>query len=744
MVPAKVGWAQLTKRKALFAGLFLVLYFVRTPLGMLGLMFVLGIVLASRIFEEPEEGLLISPALGASYIIIASYLLSFLGIPLKYLDILAILSGILMVLFEKHSLKFDFDRKVAFVLATVVLMEFAVKRFYFLLPDYRAPDTWFHASKVRMILDTGSLYFQSVPPYFSSSITTYPSGYHSLVAWLSAGNPGNIIFAMNYLRLFEWAYFPVATYLAAKALLGKDAALYAALITPFSALYYYFVQYALLPAFTNYMFFLFALFLYVRAMDVGDVKYISTATVVSTVMLLVHPYQYMIFQAFAGFYMLSKRKERRAFWVFLVQLLVSAGFYYLSTPRAQAYMQNGIKINSIYANKDNVEFLMNILRFTFFDNGQLLLGFGFGMALLLSIATHNRLLPLTSTLLFIFFLILNKIYWRFPIPYYSAIWNSERTFILLTPIIPIFEGVGVCYIVSFILSRVKGVFTRGSGIVVAVVLLLSLAPAVYPLSIEHMASESSYILDENVVSALKAVSNYVGTTPVATACVFDSGRWLPILMDTPIVCLASNSGLNPERYRSLLEGNLARYLYVDTRGTAEIDPYPLNVEEFYKRYRLVYFNSGLWLFDVSSHDPRENIKFVRDYFGVNDTIDCSKDESERYFVYGWVLRNYATRKARIKGTPYIVTISRNSTIAFVPTGNYTGIKLLLSLPAGKRVRFYVNGEPAGEFLSRKEYTPQWVELNHRLLPGELNFLTIEVELKENEALGVRYIKLITG
>ena len=741
MAMRKDAVIQITMTKIILLILLFCLYLLDSlPLIKLLLMLFIGFILSSYVFEDLCESILVSPAFGISYIVLVSYFMSAFGMNLRYLDGVMVVSGILLILFGNPEFRWDSNYWTISLLTLAVLMEFAVKRFYFLLPDYRAADTWFHASKVRMIIDTGTIYFHNIPPYFSHSIETYPSGYHVIISWLSSGQPENIIFAMNYLRLFVWAWFPLATYLAVKVLVNKESALYASILAPFSALYYYFIQYALLPAFTNYLTFLFALFLYVRATEHKNGRYLLSAVILSITMPLIHPYQYMAFQAFAGFYTIFRKRERGSLLVFGIQLLVSAGFYYLFTPGAMAYAQNGLTLDSIYPNKDNPKFLLNILRFTFIKNGQLLLGLGFIVGFIVSLLKRDRLLPLALTVVFLFFIILDKIYWRIPIPYYGAIWNSERVFILLTPIIPIFEGAGLYYLISFLQSRFRDNIRFRSAVALGLIPLF-IAPTVQPLSIEHLANESSYLLDPDIVTILEKVGSIVSHTPVATACVFDSGRWLPILTNTSIVCLAGNGGINYKSYYRLINNHTPPYLYVDSRGAAEITAYPLNVEDFYGKYHLVYFRRGIWLFNVSQPASNQDINKIWGYFIVNDSIDCSKRYSERYFVYGWVIKNYAVQKARLEGNPYIVTLSRRSTIAFIPLMNYTALHILLSVPYGKKVKFYLNGNPVGSFVSTVNYSPIWVTIRGDIIARELNFLTIEVVLDPGEALGVRYIKL---
>lgn len=715
------------------------------PIGALVFTFVLGYGVSRLIFLENEKAFLSAPVFGMATVVFSSYLFSLVGVPIEYLVEFMVVVGILLFTLKPRSREWNMDFLSWMILLIPVFLQFAIRHFYFLLPDYRAADTWFHASKVRMILDSHSLYFSSVPPYFQRGVISYPSGYHAFIAWLSRGDPWNIIFAMNDLRLFEIAYLPLATYLFAHSLAGKKAALFTALVVPFSALYYYFVQYALLPAFTNYMLFLVASFVYVEAFLRKERRLVWTSAFLASLILLVHPYQYMVFEAFAFFFLLREGFTRDNLRIFIVQLTVSAMLYYILTPEASSHASRGAVMNSIYSNKDNPEFLRFILAYTFVNNGQFFLAVGLVIVLILSLYRRDRLAPLSLTFLFMILVILDKVFLRIHIPYYSSIWNSERAFLLLTPIVPLLEGIGVYKMASLgssAVSKYSAKFNDRTRVLVALLLLfIFTAPTIKPLSIEHMASESSYLLDSNVLSSIHWVSSYVGNQTVATACVFDSGRWLPILTNTPIICVANNRGLKASDYKALLNGTLARWAYLDTRGAAEIEPYPLNVEDFYNRFRLVYFKDGIWLFDVQNHSSEANINLVRSYFEVNDSIDLSRRRTDtRYFVYGWVIKNSAAQRILLKGVPYAVSVTGNATIAFVPKGDYSELKVLISAPASG-VDFYINGKYVGSFKPKKDYVPQWVTVNGTVIGEKLNFLTLKTHLESGEALGVCCVKL---
>ncbi|WP_048146948.1 hypothetical protein [Pyrococcus abyssi] len=661
--------------------LFALLILTRNPWALLLSSLYLGFLLGSR-FLENKDAILLSPGIGFSFIILLVATLSKLKIPVIAVYPLVVL--LTFALSWKLKVKLgNTDIKTLWILTLASFLALAVRDFFFLLPDYRAADTWFHGSKVRMIIDSGTLYFTSVPKYFSSGIVSYPPGYHALVFYLSGNVPRNIIYAMNALRIFEFVYLPVATYLVVKEI-DKRAAYLSALITPFSALYYYFVQYALLPAFFNYLMFLFAIFLLVKSFE-GDVNPVLVG-VISGVILLVHPYQFIVFQALSLFYMLFKREMK----VFLVQLAVSLLIFLAFYPSPGKYMTNSVNLYSSYSNKDNWDFVISLLKYSFLDNGQALLGLFFVLGLVYSTLRGNKLVRvITLTFLFILLATINKVWPRLHVPIISAIWNSERTFMLATPLIPIIEGFGL----SIFKNRKFAYSLLAFSLILA-----------YPfIRVEHLASESSYLLDDNVVSFIEKVGNVDGE--VGTACIFDSGRWIPILTDAKITCIS--------------KGERPRYLYLDTRGAGELTPYPLNLEDFYRDYKVLMFEKGLWLLEKGNGSiPMD----VCSYYSLHsDEISWLK--STNHFVYGWIIKNYATQKLRLEKFPYAISVSNVSTIAFCSDKYYSKFKIELGGTPGYKVSLFLDGKLLGTY----EFTETGslaVTISKLVKPG-FHFLRIE-------------------
>ncbi|HII61431.1 TPA: integral membrane glycosyltransferase [Pyrococcus horikoshii] len=692
-------------RGLILAIISVILIFTSSPYAILLGLLIFGYLIAHRLDVEP---LLSGPGLGIVISTLTVLAISRVGIDVSFSRI--IIAALALLLGIKVDIKGKIEREKILdfgMIAISSLLGLVVRSFYFLLPDYRAADTWFHASKVKMIISTGTVYFSHVPGYFSAQIIKYPPGYHALIALLSGFKGENIIYGMNSLRIFEILYLPALAYLVGREI-RREIGIFAALLTNFSALYYYFVQYALLPAFTNYMIFLLSVYFLEVAMRDRGIKISIMLGITSGIMAVVHPYQYILFQATAFFTtILSKNRK-----VFLTQLILSASVFLVFTPFSTEYAVKGILMNPRFSNKDNPNFLISILRYSFVDNGQILFGLSLILALILSLMRGGSIEKgLSLSFLLIIFMMLDKTYLNIRIPYLSAVWNSERAFMLTTPLIPILEGIGLNYI-----FKVK---KELAAIFLVVGMMIS-----YPyLRIEHLASESSYLLDPEVVDFIKEVSRIAGNETVMTACEFDSGRWIPILTETPIVCYSKNI-------------SEARYLYVDTRGAGEIEVYPINIVNFLDR-RVVLFRDGLWLLDLNKHGKPTGD--VLSYYHTNGTISYIKDT--KWFVYGWVNKNYATMKLRLKGFPYAIMIVNTSSILFSTSESFDRIEIRISGKKGRALEIYLDGEFIKRYEFKTEYGDERIVLKVRVDPGMHYLILYSPNTTYKIPIGVKEIML---
>ncbi|ASJ17357.1 hypothetical protein A3L04_09885 [Thermococcus chitonophagus] len=682
-------------------GLILAFLFLsRHPFSLILATSILGFLTGSRLFKnsDPWEVLLLSPGIGFIVVILVGLFFGRIGIPFSVIwPTMAVFSVVLSL---KTSIRIKIENFDGAVLLASIFLSFLVRSFYFLLPDYRAADTWFHGSKVKMILLSNTPYFSPslVPEYFSKTISNYPPGYHVLVAFYTGGVSGEIIYAMNALRLFEIAYLPVATYLVGKKI-KREIGLIAAPITSVSALYFYFVQYALLPAFFNYLLFLFSAFVLFEVREERSSP--AILGIFGGTMGIVHPYQYIVFQIMALLVLRDLRK-------FSYQLATSLILMIIFMPLPQKYAEGTVKVNSYYPNKDNPEFLKHMLKYTFVSNGQII----FGLAFLLGLFVYR---PISGTFFVILLIILNKIFFRVHVPVVSAIWNSERAFMLATPLIPIISAQGLYLIIRR--WRSLGVFLLIAGIALA-----------FPyVRIEHLASESSYLLDDETVDFILKVHKIVGDHEVLTACEFDSGRWIPILTDTPIKCYGGGV-------------DNATYIYVDSRGAGELRAYPLDVTQLYSKYGILEFYNGLWLLSRVNKTSSRAIEKVCSYYLASGEISWLN--STKYFVHGFIIKNYATQKLRLMGYPYAVSVSKNSTILFCTKEYIKMLEIKIAVGKGReKANIYVDDRLA--LTTELSEKPKVLRIPVNLAPG-LHDIRILCNCSYLNPLGVEYVRFEGG
>lgn len=684
------------------------------------------LVLSNKDFDLIEK-VAIAPAIGLGIIIILIHILSWLDAPLGYsYTIIAISTVILSKREIKVNLK-ELDKITIIWLIFAVFLAVGLKIPFAQIPAYAHKDPVFHAYKVLEILKENTLFIQNIPNYANPRIKTYPAGYHSIIAWICLVGRNNIGQAMLILKLFIWFILPLATYLVTKNIFNKNAGIFAAIVTPLSYLYYYYLNYPLLPAFFNYYLFLVSIFLYNLIFQNGRSYNHAFLILLSvTSMLIVHPYSYLLFQIYAimlAFLYTFMERKSASFYIgiFVTQLLGSFLIYYL----LEFPMSINMSIYSApifnfpkYALKDNMQWFLEILKDTFIYNGQLFLGISFFVGILYPLAKENNnssSLPyfsLLTTIIYALFLILNKIYFHVNIPYYSAIWNSERVYLLLTPILPIFQGIGV-FIIYKNVKKIIGIKKVTSILIIGLVL-----PMFY-VNIINYSNEKASVVDSKILNIFDSINTYP-TNKVLVTKFHDSGAWIPIFTLKEIEFV---DGKNVTTTDALL--------YIDSRGIGDLRVSPLNPLNFLGKYKLIYFESNIWIYDLSMNWSKTDqylINKVISHFKLpKNAIIATDFEDWKYLIYGFVLKNpVVIREVLLHKWSYALVPSGEGYIVFVPTKSYNKITLkVLLAEQNQTIQITINGNVIGEI------TQETQNFEYSFKPNTLYI----IKLKSNKPFG---------
>lgn len=688
----------------------------------------LGFLMISEENFNLIEKLALAPALGLGAIIFVMHLLSWLRLSLRYsYPIVALLViALSLTRYLKLELK-EMDRTTILGLLIAVFLSVGVKIPFVHVPPYYGKDTIFHAYKLLEIMKENSLFISRIPSYAPTGIRTYPAGYHSILAWITLLTNVSIPTAMLCFRVFIWFLLPLATFIVSSQMFNKQIGILSSILTPLTYLYYYYLHYTLFPAFSNYYFFLIALFLYNQLLleieqKGGKILGLFILTLFSiTTMLLIHPYSYLLFQAYAGlflimFSLMNKKIKPVTIEIFMMQAIGSfLCYFFLEYPIRLDITSHSRPLFNLpqYSFKDNLQWFIMALSNTFIYNGQLFLGICFIVGILWILqkredATYSLFrYSLFLTIMYDILLILNKIYFHIPIPLYSSIWNAERVYVLITPIIPIFEGVGLCLILQKIAFLVHTYISSNciakrvaKTILVGILISFLISSLFYTLIID-ISFEKMHILNSESYSAFEWINKFLpANSSFIISNTHDSGEWIPIFTGRKVIIFSNNSfgrGKNT-------------YIYIDSRGIGAIgeDIISLNPFEFFGKYELLYFNSNIWIYNISATWNSTNKKVIKDlkkYYRLpKDSIIGTDFNDWKYLSYGFLLKNpVVIRGIILNKWNFILAPTGHCYIVFLPTQSYDEISLsVIFSEQNQTIEVWINNKKIGEIKNKTQ------------------------------------------
>ncbi|GAB6102161.1 hypothetical protein JCM16138_13840 [Thermococcus atlanticus] len=700
-------------------GLVLILASRLSPYMTLLIPWYLGFLIVSRKGNlDPLLRLSVSPAIGLAVIIFLMHILSWLGISLGLAYIIVvILTLAISLLAPSTGLRGDVSKSALAGMTTALFLSFVIKLPFFRVPAYPGAvgrDAVFHAYKSLEILRENTLFIKSAPPGFHG-IITYPAGYHSIIVFLAKGGGINVAEAMLILKIFTWIFIPLGTYAAARSIFRSTRiAVFSAILAPISYLYYYYLNYSLLHQFLNYYMFLAAVSLYTLSIDNHRRSTAVLAVLIISAVLLVHPYVYLAFEAYALFavLMILIRRGRIEAWpvkMFLSQAAASFLTYYILEYPMRLHIMNYTSYfgSPKYAFKDNLLWVEGILHSTFISEGQVIIGIFFVAGIIYAVKHESPFsVGMIATIFYTIFLVFNKILFHIPIPFYSGIWSSERIYVLITPMIPVIAGAGM-----HMLHRLLEGHSTRPKVVAASLTLLLMVPAFY-VNIWNLSFETAGCVTGASIEAFR----FIGGLPAGRILVprfYDSGMWAGIYL--------------PERNITFIKNatGMRGILYVDSRGYGDFKINPFNPWNLSRRYRVIYFRDNIWIFNLSDEASSYPLSLYRYYRLEGDEIRASDMSDWRYLSYGFLLRHPAIiRGIRFEGWKIVLVRSREAVIAIVPSRNYAGVGIEV-YPGGNgsiNIDVDINGKTVGK-IRRGGY---W-KFEYRLKEGELYIITLKGE-----------------
>ncbi len=683
-----IGWGELELAIILLLGLI-------NPYFSFFVVWYLGLMLFR--IEDPGLRLALSPAFGSAVIIITMHALSWAHLSLKLS--IPIVYGMILLLWasgeEKKPLILLW-RKIPLVertlLAVSILLSAGLKIPFLRIPSYPGAvgsDALFHAYKSWEILREGTIFISNEP--IVKGIIRYPAGYHSLVAWVSLASNVEVPFAMMVIKFFTWFLLPLGTYAATKVIFKDEkTASLAAIAMPLTSIYYYYLNYSLLPMFYAYYLFLAALTIFILAHEMDIPNAYMLTTLASFTLLITHPYPYLMFEAYAGILVLlltfSKTNWKRAWKLLVVQSVGS--FLLYSTLEYPIRVNVAAHAKPIFGNpafafKDNPEWLTYILKETFVTNGQVILLPFFMGGVYYSIRGKNlKAWAVLLTVLYAFFLIANKIWLHIGIPFYSNIWSSERIYVLITPFLPILVGRGLVEVLK--IGNKKEII----GVSLAVILLVPL----FYVNVINYSTEFCLTVDSTALQIFSELRQ-MNVSNVYVSTFKDSGWWIPLM-----------TGKNVVITREVPDEGV---VYIDSRGFGDIQHSALNPLDFIEKRALILFRGGIWVFNLSKSWNESNpvaLRCMKGYYSLNkNLIDGGNFEDWKYFIYGFLLRHPTVVEGIIMKTfdgvfSNVYLKNKNAYVFFIPERDFRRVEIITGWGEGE---IFVNEIFVGKITGNK-------------------------------------------
>lgn len=730
---------------------------------------ILGYGVNSGIFKLRQSlSLLLSPATGLSLVIWSSYVLSIVGIPLKLglvvefviLFVLVIFSVLKVDSLPNSSPEITLNKKDYLYLSLTLLLAVIPKFIYYQYPSANS-DPFFHSLKIKEIVLSNSLFFTDTS--CGSSLISYPSGYHSIIATLvliSGERLPDIMKAMYILEIFKWVLYPTGTFFMAYSLVGrKDIAHMASFISIITPLYYNWQNFIILPATLNYYFFMILIGVYSLYERFSNTKLYALILFYIFPMVAIHLFQFYILSFFVlvlAMYSIILEKAVKNTVKIIIPVISGPLIYLLLTlPIRQFY--SPIKIAT--TNMLNKTFLAYIdtpkaffnsfVKPCFIDNSMYIPTLFTIIGILTMLYTGTKYkerlnIAFVSVAFFVAFIILNRLILHVFIPFISYIYTAGRALVLLTPTVPVFTAVGVINTIETVKNHFKCQSRVMRFLLFSVILvgLLSLMfSAEYSLFLQQSNALQHSLVGKNSLEAIEWIEFHVlPNTVFLNQGIIDSGEYITSLTKSKSIFNWINKEtihmgsleIHPWNHTQLISQGIS-YVYVDTsKQVCEGELHncvicsAIDVSEFIDRYRILYFNDGVWIFNLND-TKRDNNRLFKEinqyYYLTADTIYAGLPQFYKYLVYGFRIFAYDVISRTIKKDypPALPIVQDHGTILFVPNETYDSLTIGIYTRKPRNLRIVVNDSERDIYIP-EGYSEVTVKANIR--KDELNILKI--------------------
>jgi hypothetical protein len=506
-----------------------------------------------------EEKLFTTPFLTVSYIVVFSYILSILNIPM-YRVLYLIFPAVLVIYSfknKKFSIKelFNFEFKKSYGVLFLILL-FATIVGYSLFPSNPAntTDTQFHSYKTKAMIEEKTIFYKTNEvPY--KYYVQYPAGFHSMIYFLSS-SVSDILNSIQFMKFYMLILFVLGYYLVGESI-KKGLGCWVALFLPLTNVVYRIIG-VLLPNTLGYAMMLIGLYFILQYRNTKNNIYLMLFSFTISSLIYIHTFPIIITTLFLTAVSIHDiilknckiDKKILNYWI----SFFSGAFFSIMViyPKmANSIVSYGKSTNFAYEPISTVMhnilagigvLYLYVLTETILDNASTFL-ISLIFTFLLIIGTYNLSkiknnnlnngIPFILLLILLILNIINIKFIHIYIPFFSNQYDSARMAINIQVIMPIFYGIGLYSLYSIIMKTIKNITDvkvrkLGISLFFTMILIFSIFSAYTNYLILYNAHKHNYVITQNDLY----IFNYMNSNNISNQTILnfgeDAAQFLPI------------------------------------------------------------------------------------------------------------------------------------------------------------------------------------------------------------------------
>ncbi|AEH06738.1 DUF6541 family protein [Methanothermococcus okinawensis] len=491
-----------------------------------------------------EEKLITTPFLTVSYIVITSYILSVLNIPMY--KILYFLPLIILILYRinfklnnlKSIIQIHYSKSYSILFLIVAISLFVG---YIIFPSNPATttDIQFHSYKTKAMMEDKTIFYKiDEIPY--KYYVNYPAGLHSVLYFLSS-KISDILNAVQFMKFYIILLFVLGFYLIGNEI-KKGMGYFVAIFVPTMNIYYSFIS-VILPNYLGYSMMLIVMYFAIRYLKTKEKIYLLLMAFVVSSLTLTHTFPILILSLYLLSLTITHNLKTKNLWI----SFISGGLFsillifnkmsksivnYASSKNFSPEPISTISHNILAA--FGIMFLYISHKHAVDNENTFLISLIFTFLLICGTYFLSKLKYGKQFILLVIFLVLNIINIKFihlQIPFFSNQYDSLRMAINIQIIMPIFYGAGL-YGIYTVIERSKktniSIYNIIKPLFITFILLFSTISIYTNYGIISEKQKNTFVIHQNDLKVFEYMNNHNITNQKILNFCEDAGQYLPI------------------------------------------------------------------------------------------------------------------------------------------------------------------------------------------------------------------------